>query len=475
MVTDHPTTFVIFGATGDLSKKKILPAIFDLFTRGMLPKNFKVVGFSRKELSDDGYKNFIKEALSDKGHDIESEKCVAFVNRSHYKPGDITKAETYNHLAEHLAEMDADTQICSNKLFYLAVPPTIYETIFSHLASSGLASPCVHLPGQAKEAWTRVLVEKPFGSNIDEAQRLDQLLGDLFSEQQIFRIDHYLAKETLQNILIFRFANPMFFPIWNKDYIKKIDIKIYEKAGVSSRGTFYDNIGALRDVGQNHILQMLALVTMNDPKELTSEAIRKARVDLLRKVVPAGQSISDYAIRGQYKDYQNIEGVYEDSNTETYFKVKVNINDDSWKGVPIYLESGKALKEDVQEITVTFKELASCVCPVNDNRNHANKVTFMIKPDEGIEVKFWAKKPGFDFELEEKNLSFNYDTDTRIPDAYERVLYDSIKGDQTLFTSTEEVNAQWGIITPICEKWNSIELVKYEVGEEPDNIGGNKL
>jgi glucose-6-phosphate 1-dehydrogenase len=296
------------------------------------------------------------------------------------------------------------------------------------------------------------------------------MLGKLFKEEQIFRIDHYLAKESLQNILMFRFSNALFEPVWSKDHIDKVEIRFHEAIGIEGRGEFYEDIGALRDVGQNHMLQMLAIIAMERPDELGAKAIRSRRARVLASLDPIiEKDVIDLTIRGQFKGYKDEADVAVDSQTETYFRLTANINNDRWDGVPFVLESGKQMKNTVNEMVITFKEKGMCLCPPEQHSSHANKLSFRIQPDEGISILFWAKKPGFEFGLEQKDLSFKY-TDSpdsqALPDAYERVLYDCIRGDQTLFASTEEIAASWTFISPILEGWKNAELIVYDKGTD---------
>jgi len=365
-----------------------------------------------------------------------------------------------------LETRDREHGVCSDKLFYLAVPPSLYETVFTRLAKSGLAIPCA--PGVPDEhvAWSRILVEKPFGNNQREAARLDRLLGKLFEEDQIFRIDHYLAKEAVQNIISFRFSNGLFEPLWNRKHIERVEIKAFEKDGVEGRGSFYDSVGALRDVGQNHMLQMLALTAMENPGRMEGTAIRAARRKVLEKVSGAGPNLSKWIVRGQYEKYGSESGVASGSATETYFRIEARVNNNRWRGVPFILESGKALDRSEVEIAVYFKP-TPCVCPKGHESSHQNVLTFNISPEETIAIRFWAKEPGFEFQLEPKELAFSFSKDAferQVPNAYERVLVDAIRGDQTLFTSTDEVKAEWKFITPILEKWSSVPLQTYQRG-----------
>jgi glucose-6-phosphate 1-dehydrogenase len=426
----------------------------------MLPSKFRLVGFSRREWGDEEFREFLhstikKHILKTKSTDIES-----FLKHSKFQKGYFDDKNYYKQLDQTLKKIDIEVGVCTNKLFHLAVPPKMYEMIFKHLANSGLSRPC-----GGKLGWTRVLVEKPFGNDLKTAQALDNLLGKLYKEEQIFRIDHYLAKETLQNILAFRFSNVLFEKIWNKDYIEKIEIKLFEKKGIETRGDFYEATGALRDVGQNHVLQMLALACMDDPRELSAKAIRKARADILKDLeIINSKELKSRAERAQYKGYKNEKAVPKSSKTETYFKIHAHIKNKRWKHVPIILEAGKKMKKDLTEIKVHFKEKPTCVCELGDEQELQNVLTFHIQPMAGIEIRFWANKLGFGFQVEPRELSFDYPKTAiqdHLNDAYERVIFDCIRGDQTLFTSTEEVEASWRFITPILDNWHNTKLTTY--------------
>ena len=463
LMSQKPLTIVIFGATGDLFQQKLAGALFDLHQKKMLPEKTEIVGFSRKPFSHDQFRAFIQNALATRadGKVIEPEE---FVSRALYQQGDLGDKKSYELLGGLLAERDRLNGACSDKLFHLAVPPNLYETVFTRLSASGLAIPCAPGLSDEKKEWRGVLVEKPFGNNEKEAARLDRLLGKLFEEEQIFRIDHYLAKETMQNIISFRFSNGLFESLWSKSRVERVEIRFLKKDDVSGRGSFYDGVGALRDVGQNHLLQMLALVAMKNPGELKAGPIRKARTDALKKV---GVRLSS-VVRGQYEGYAQEKGVRPSSTTETYFKITADVQNNHWKGVPFILKSGKALKENDVSISVFFKP-TPCLCPEGHERAHQNVLTFGLEPKDEISVLFWAKRPGFDFQLEPRQLSFSFAEGVlahQIPDAYERVLLDAIRGDQTLFASTEEVKAQWKIITPILKDWEKLPLHSYVKGSE---------
>lgn len=430
-----PTVIVIFGATGDLAKRKLFGALNSLSDQKKLPAKFKIVGFARDKISN---RDFQK---------------LAVTKNAIYQTGLFEDSDAYKDLGEALLATDREFKTCSNKLFYLAVAPKYYKTIFENLAQSGLTIPC-----SGGEGWTRVLVEKPFGEDAKNAQELDELLSKLFREEQIFRIDHYLARETMQNILTFRFSNRIFEPLWNNQYIDRVELKLLEKMGVGERGAFYDDIGALRDVGQNHMLQMLALVAMGHPQRFDAAAIRRERAKILEALRPIKKSaIGALTLRGQYKGYLKLKGVRPNSSTETYFKVKVFVDNARWSGTPFYMESGKGLEENRVELNIHFKEAAPCFCPLpHTGHKHQNMISFQVKPMEGIALRFWAKKPGLQNDIESKNLAFEYGgrkTPETQAEAYEKVLFDCIQGEQMLFASTEEVSAAWRFIMPILEGW----------------------
>ena len=449
--------FVIFGGTGDLSSRYLLPALFDLYLKNTFLIEFKIVGFAGRELSDKSYREFIKESL--KKHKRNKEKINNFLKNVFYKQGKFEDPESYHRLGKFLMDIDKEIVKCSDKLFYLATPPVFYDDIFKNLANSGLSIPCV-----GDKGWTRVLVEKPFGKDIKTAQKLDKKLGLLFKESQIFRIDHYMAKEAMQNILAFRFSNSLFEPVWNNKYIEKIEIKLFEKLGIEGRGSFYDGVGALRDMGQSHLLQMLSFIAMDNPKEFKAEKIRKERVKVLKALRPIKKNdIAKYTKRAQYRGFKKEPNVDKLSETETYFKIESYVYNERWKNIPFYIESGKKMHEKKTEISVFFKKSDTCLCTPEKEKHHQNILTFIIQPDEGISIQFWVKRPGLSLDLEPKNLSFLYKGSFKeeLLNAYQKVLFDAISGDQTLFNSTEEVSASWKFITPILKNWKKVKLSVY--------------
>ncbi|MEK7070676.1 MAG: glucose-6-phosphate dehydrogenase, partial [Patescibacteria group bacterium] len=458
-----PTVLVIFGATGDLMTKKITPALYNLFLKGKLPKMFRVVGFARRDLTREAFQKHVTQILeTNDTFKIQKKLTEEFLNYFYYHQGHFDSITDYNKLATDLGKIDGEWRVCSNKLFYTAVPPQYYETIFRNLHDSGLTIPC-----GPDEGWTRVLVEKPFGKDAKTAEKLDLLLAKLFREEQIYRIDHYLAKEMLQNILSFRFSNNILEENWNAKYIEKIDIRLWEKIGVEKRGIFYDGLGALRDVGQNHLLQMLAFVTMEHPQDFTADSVRTKRAAILQTLIPPTKDeIISQTIRAQHEGFTDIKDVKKNSKTETYFKIRGFLNSSRWRGVPITMESGKRMEDQIKDIIVTFKHATPCLCPVG-GPHLQDKITFSLEPEEGIEIQFLSKKPGLEMQIEQRKLEFVYrkrSERVQYVEEYEKLLLDCIEGSQLLFLSTDEVKAMWRYIDPIVHAWdrNETELLKYE-------------
>ncbi|MEI6238579.1 MAG: glucose-6-phosphate dehydrogenase [bacterium] len=450
-----PTIFIIFGITGDLAGRKLLPALLALYSKQLLPQQFSIIGVARRPFNREEFRQFIREHINVRTGQYREEDVKHFIDHIEYEQGVFDNQDLYTRLAQRMENIQTRFKQCSNKLIHLSVPPNLCENILNRLAIAKLHVPCAD-----KFGWTRILVEKPFGNNIDGAVKLEKLLGSLFVEDQIFRIDHYLAKESLQNILTFRFVNSLFEPLWNQKFIDRIHIRLLEKEEVGIRAPFYDQVGALKDVGQNHVLQMLALIAMEKPVGFTAETIRKERAKVLKSLeIVSGKALKDHVCRAQYYGYEKEKGVIEGSPTETYFMIKCFVGNSRWRNVPFFLESGKALKESKTEICVYFKS--------EDDPDRENVLIFRIQPDEGIKIRFWIKTPGFPMTVEPKTLSFKYSELTGhmvLPDAYEKLIYDAIAGDQTLFASTDEVMYAWKFITPILQSWANIPLAHYKKG-----------
>jgi len=469
-LVNTPTLITIFGGTGDLSRKKLLPSLLDLDAGGFLPDRCAIVGFSRREYSDEDFRQFVRDVFAETDHKHDAQTVEAFCQRLYFQHGSFDRVDDFHALDTYLHEFEDAWGQCINKLLYLAVPPSFYETIFEHIGETKLPEEC-----SGDTGFSRVIVEKPFGSNLETSRQLDQKLTDVFREEQIFRIDHYLGKDAVQNLLTFRFTNVLFENSWSAEDIESVHIRMFEDIGVEDRGEFYDKVGALRDVGQNHVLQMLALTAMESPGKLEAQALRTKREELLSSLVhyESAEEVARHTARGQYDGYQDVAGVADESGTETYFYVRAYVDNDRWRGVPFYLEAGKRMSEKRVDITVTFQAKVACVCGKDEDHEHKNVVTITLQPEHGVSMRFWVKEPGLTFDLSPQDLSFAFEESEmaeKVPDAYEKLLFDCIQGDQTLFVSTDEVEAAWAFITPILEQWQETgqpELIEYEQGNEP--------
>ncbi len=446
-----PTVLVVFGATGDLMARKIVPSLYHLMGKGVLPNQFCAIGFGRREWGDTEMRAHVRTILTEKYPQAPYADVGALAHLFSYSRGTFSDSDAYDALAARLAQIDREWGVCSNKLFYLAVPPEHYRTIFTSLAESGLTQSCSDLTG-----WTRILVEKPFGNDQETSRALDELLGTLFLEEQVYRIDHYLAKEMLQGILNFRFTNNLFEHSWDRTAIESIDITLHESIGAEKRGAFYDGVGALRDVGQNHILQMLALITMEQPQGNDPAAIRAARATAVREMLKplSAQDVARDTYRAQYDGFRDINGVADDSQTETFFRLRARLAGHRWAGVPVTMESGKRIEGVCKQIAVNFRHPHPCMC--EPGKHFQNQVIFQLEPSDTIKIIFWAKKPGFDNEIERREFSFflyEKEEKAQYVEEYARLLLDAFRGDQTLFVSTDEIRAMWEFIDPIVDAW----------------------
>ena len=464
MQPNVPTVFVVFGATGDLMERKVAPALAWLLEQNQLPQQLQIVAVARRPLTNDEFRDRLRTEIHP--HQVVSDEALtAFLERVHYHQGEFDNPNLYQTLADRLGQTDKSWNACSNKLFHLAVPPDHVEPILRRLKDSGLTEPCSDITG-----WTRILVEKPFGRDLTSSDHLVATLASLFKEEQIYRIDHYLGKEILQHVMNFRFSNHLFEPSWNADHVDRIDVHFLETLTANDRGAFFDGVGALRDVGQNHMLQMLALTTMEAPLALNSEAIRTARSQLFRELkTPTGATIQMDSFRAQYAGYRAATGVDPTSKTETYFKLNLTIDSDRWRGVPIYLEAGKAMGSVHKDIVVTIKHPEPCFCPPGEH--YRNTITFQIEPLPSISVRFWAEQPGSTSNLVAKDLVFTLDRSDqhlKFVEGYAQLLGDAIRGDQTSFVSTNELKEMWRVVDPFVEEWqhNVGSLRSYEPGSD---------
>ena len=471
-----PCTIVIFGATGDLTSRKLVPALYNLARERRLPAGFAVVGFARRDWSDDFFREQMLNGVNENSRSGKVEPALweSFAQGITFHRSDFTNPEGYQSLAEELKKIDQERGTGGNRLFYLATPPDSYDDIIQNLGAAGLAKP-------QEGSWTRIIIEKPFGHDLASAKALNQELLSVFDESQVFRIDHYLGKETVQNLLVFRFANGIFEPLWDRKYVDHVQITVAEHIGVEGRGGYYDHSGAMRDMVQNHLMQLLSLTTMEPPAAYHTDAVRDEKVKVLRSIRPiAPNEVDAYTVRGQYgpgnlsgtpiPGYREEKGVDPHSQTETFVALKLFIENWRWAGVPFYLRTGKALPKRVSEIAVTFKSAPLMLfhnAPTNDIE--PNVMAIKIQPDEGITLKFEAKVPGQTNQIRPVTMDFRYGTSfgEASPEAYERLLLDCLLGDSTLFTRRDEVEASWSLITPIHLGWQAeapMQFPNYEAG-----------
>lgn len=439
MNRNSATQIVILGGSGDLSRRKLLPALFDLHRKEKLPEPFQVIGLARSTGDFETYADFVSAAIAEHAsdeHEHPPEQIGAFCDRTKFVSGSFADNETWEGLRSELNAFDTAHDTRSNRLFYLAVPPKLYGQIFADLKGFDVAV-------KADGAWAHILVEKPFGSDLKTAQELDAKLAELYEEDQIFRIDHYLAKEAVQNILSFRFANTFLKAAWDKSSVESVHIEMRETIDVGERAGFYEGVGALRDVGQNHLLQLLALTAMREPQDFNTEAIRDERARVLQALRPLDPSkLTESALRAQYEGYKTNQSIPEDSKTETFFELRTELDLPEWRGVPFTIRAGKALDTAQVSVVVNLKDVATGLFETESCTSVGNRIELTISPEQTIHITLNAKSPGLGYQLETRTLSFTCEKgEEEIRNSYEKVLYDSIKGDRTLFTKTDEVLA----------------------------------
>ncbi|QKG19544.1 glucose-6-phosphate dehydrogenase [Actinomadura verrucosospora] len=456
-----PCVLVLFGVTGDLSRKKLLPAIYDLANRGLLPPGFSLVGFARRDWENEDFRQIAYDAVKAHARTPFREDVWTHLSEGmHFVPGEFSDPGAFDALSMAVKELDESRGTGGNYAFYLSIPPKFFPQVVEQLQRSGLAD-------RKEGAWRRVVIEKPFGRDLKTAVELNDTVHRVFPEESIFRIDHYLGKETVQNILALRFANAMFEPIWNRSYIDHVQITMAEDIGIGGRAGYYDGIGAARDVIQNHLLQLLALTAMEEPTSFSAQAVRLEKAKILSSVRVPGDLTTSTA-RGQYasgwqggvsvKGYLEEDGIPADSRTETYAAVKLEIDNRRWAGVPFYLRTGKRLSRRVTEVAMVFQQAPHLPFSHTDTEELGqNALVMRVQPDEGITVRFGSKVPGTSMEIRDVNMDFAYGESftEASPEAYERLLLDVLIGDPPLFPRQEEVELSWRILDPIEEYWAS--------------------
>jgi glucose-6-phosphate 1-dehydrogenase len=473
MPSPSPSILVIFGASGDLAKRKLIPAIYEMMREKLLSENFALVGFSRSPMSDDEYRKECREAVHSfaRTKPVDESVWKTIESSTYYVQGDYGSADDHAKLAATLGKLDQEKSTQGNRLFYLSTPPNTFEPIITCLGER-------HRSATAG-SWQRIIIEKPFGRDLESAKSLNNLLHKYFSEEQVFRIDHYLGKETVQNLMVMRFANSIFEPMWNFRYIDHVQITVSETLGVGTRGGYYDKSGALRDMVQNHLFQLMALVAMEPPAVLDATCIRDEKVKVYKSIrnVPIDK-VDEFAVRGQYSageangaktpGYRGEKGVPTDSRTETFVALKLHIDNWRWSGRPFYLRTGKFLPQKLSEIVVRFRSPPQTLFQTSTATVYPNDLIIRVQPEEGLSWRLNAKVPGGQLNVKSVALDFLYSKtfNCEAPEAYERLIHDAIIGDQTLFIRADEAEAAWAVLDPFERAWakNKSEPQQYAPG-----------
>lgn len=474
--TPPPCALVIFGASGDLTKRKLVPALYHLAQHKLLPEHFAVVGTARTAMTDDDFRQKMHDAIIEFSDDKTIDEALwrNFAAGLYYFPGEFDSAETYKQLQATLARADAERGTSGNRIFYLSTAPSVFGLIAKQLGAAGMAHPA------EADRWARIIVEKPFGHDLESARALNRELAEVFNEDQVYRIDHYLGKETVQNLLTFRFANSIFEPLWNRNYIDHVQITNAETVGVEGRGGYYEEAGVVRDMLQNHIFQILALIAMEPPASLSANAVRDEKIKAMQAVraIPL-DGVKDFAVRGQYGagsinglpviGYRQEPDVNPESSTETFAAVKLLFDNWRWADVPFYIRSGKRLPKRVTEIAIQFKNTPRQLFTQTDAPIDPDVLVVRVQPNEGITLRIGAKLPGQTTRIRSVNMDFRYGEsfNTPSPEAYERLLHDCMIGDPTLYARRDMTERGWEIVTPILEAWKkpaTTNFPDYEAG-----------
>jgi glucose-6-phosphate 1-dehydrogenase len=460
MKNDLPVSIVIFGASGDLTQRKLIPALFNLCRKDRMPNAFRIVGYGNTAFTEEQFRAHLKQGMEEfASYKYKKDEWDKFASTLTYLQGRYTDLADFKKLGNFLKDWE---KTAGNRIYYMATPPEVFPNIIDLLALTDQLG--------EENGWRRVVIEKPFGTDLASARSLNEQIHKALHERQIYRIDHYLGKETVQNILVSRFANTIFEPLWNRNYIDHVEITVSEEVGVEHRARFYDQVGVLRDMFQNHLLQLVSLVAMEPPVSFDATALRNEKVKVLTAIQPMKeQDVPHRTVRAQYKGYRKEEGVDPQSTTPTFAAVQLQIDNWRWQGVPFYLRSGKCLKEKLSQITIEFKEPPHLLFPRARDHLTPNMLVLYLQPDEGMHLRFEAKVPDTGSEMRSVDMEFHYADSfgkTAIPESYERLLLDVITGDASLFTRADEVETAWGVIDPILHGWETQKqpLAFYEPG-----------
>ncbi|HEY9448343.1 MAG TPA: glucose-6-phosphate dehydrogenase [Gemmatimonadaceae bacterium] len=482
-----PCTMIIMGACGDLTSRKLMPALAHLDMDGLLDPSFTVIGVGREGISDEAFRQNMDRAIQGSSEIGETDQTsrAKFLGKLRFVAGDLMDAGTYSRIAECLDAIEGENTAERGRLFYFAIPPSLYPEVLRHLSASGLAPRA----SEATSAWVRLIIEKPFGHDLASAQSLNRLVRSAFSERQIYRIDHYLGKETVQNLLMLRFANSIFEPIWNREHVQHVQITAAETVGVGHRASYYEEAGVLRDMFQNHLLQLLSLTTMEPPSSFAADTVRDEKVKVLRSIRPmTPMEARSASVVGQYgpglvagqrvPGYREEPRIAPDSRVPTYAALRLMIDNWRWEGVPFFLRSGKRLAERVTEIAVQFRRPPHLLFPVNDDNEVApNVLAIRVQPEEGISLRFEVKVPGVEVRMTPVKMVFSYATafGPTTHSAYETLLLDGMQGDATLFARGDQVEVAWRVIDPVIEAWEEgipTGIPNYDAGSWGPSVGG---